>query len=387
MEIEEKLKKLNEFKQTLLDWSASYEDETRLVKLRLYINQNIVWVHQEVVEARCFRTLTIGPPPNVGGLIMQNVDPFAMLFDPPYGIKMTAIVADMIDQTIGVLNMLAPEAIEEASTPKIGYNIERNYAFVAMAIDPDNPELEDVLDAIKEGAVRCGIQAERVDKVQSNDRITDIILDSIKKAEYVIVDITNSQPNVFYEAGFAQGIGKTPIFIAKDGAKLEFDLKDYPVIFFKNLKQLKDDLEARLRALANHKNKTLYQQNQEESNASIVTPAIQLIQDEINKVERKLKRWVYKQHQISAKILNTFLELKRSGNPSITKQNIADKASIPTFQENFSQMISIAKQNHCKIFEEKNGCIEIWEPVSQLVSEYEETILGKNSVNGTSKNP
>jgi nucleoside 2-deoxyribosyltransferase len=133
---------------------------------------------------------------------------------------------------------------------KIELNIERNYAFIAMAIDPQNSDLEDVLDAIKEGASRCGIQAERVDEAQSNERISDRILESIEKAEYMIVDLTNSRPNVFYEAGYAQGIGKIPVYIAKDGTKLEFDLKDYPVIFFKNMKQLKDRLESRLRALA-----------------------------------------------------------------------------------------------------------------------------------------
>jgi len=77
-----------------------------------------------------------------------------------------------------------------------------------------------------------------VDELQSNERITDRILESIRKAEFVIVDLTYSRPNVFYEAGYAQGIGKTPVYIAKEGTQLEFDLKDYPVIFFKNMKQL-----------------------------------------------------------------------------------------------------------------------------------------------------
>lgn len=133
--------------------------------------------------------------------------------------------------------------------------VQENYAFVAMSIDPANAELEDILEAIKEGALRCGVHAERVDEYQSNERITDRILESIDKAEYIIVDLTNSRPNVFYEAGYAQGIGKTPVYIAKYGTKLEFDLKDYPVIFFKNMKQLKDSLESRIRALAKYAEK------------------------------------------------------------------------------------------------------------------------------------
>jgi nucleoside 2-deoxyribosyltransferase len=116
-------------------------------------------------------------------------------------------------------------------------------------MDPENPDLVDILDAIKEGARRCGIDAERVDEPQYNDRITDRMLESIRKAQFVIADLTLSKPNVFWEAGYAHGIGKTPIYVARHDTRLEFDLKDYPVIFFKNMKELKDGIERRLRGL------------------------------------------------------------------------------------------------------------------------------------------
>ena len=181
---------------------------------------------------------------------MQNIDAFAMIFDPPYRRNLIPFVIDMIDQAIGVLLSSPKEEDKSRSTMSMDVHVIPNYAFVAMAMDPPNPELDDVLDAIKEGAMRCGILAERVDEPQSNERITDRILESIKKSKYVIVDLTYSKPNVYYEAGYAQGIRKTPIYIAKEGTKLEFDLKDYPVIFFRSLKQLKDSLEKRLRGLA-----------------------------------------------------------------------------------------------------------------------------------------
>jgi hypothetical protein len=72
-----------------------------------------------------------------------------------------------------------------------------------MPMDPDDLDLADVLDAIKGAALRCGLRAERIDEQQSNDRVTDRILESIRRAEYVIVDLTHSKPNVFYEAGYA----------------------------------------------------------------------------------------------------------------------------------------------------------------------------------------
>ncbi len=119
-----------------------------------------------------------------------------------------------------------------------------------MPMDRSDPNLDDVLDAIKEAGHRCGVQAERVDEPATNERVTDRILESIDRAEFVIADLTHAKPNVYYEAGYAHARGKTPIYIAREGTNLEFDLKDYPVIFFQSLKRLKDDLEKRLRGLA-----------------------------------------------------------------------------------------------------------------------------------------
>lgn len=252
METQEKIDKLEEFKRAVKEWDTSWENEERREELRTYLNQNQIWARQQVIEAKCFGTLTMGPPPAVGGLIMRNVDPFSSMFDSPYGVDLTGQVIDMIDRTIGVL-LDPPPKVKNVNEPTLIPEIVKNYAFIAMPINLDDPELEDVLDSIKEACNRCGVHAETVNEPASNDRITDRIIESIRKAEYVIVDLSQSKPNVFYEAGYAHGFGKIPIYIAKAGTKLEFDLKDYPVIFFKNMKQLKDRLESRIRGLSQSK--------------------------------------------------------------------------------------------------------------------------------------
>lgn len=126
---------------------------------------------------------------------------------------------------------------------------EKGYVFVAMPMAGNNPEYEDVLGSIKRSALECGLRAERVDELQSNERITDNLLNCILKAEYVVADLTNLRPNVFYEAGFAFGTGIVPIYIARNGTNLEFDLKDYPVIFFANCSELERKLKARFKVL------------------------------------------------------------------------------------------------------------------------------------------
>ena len=51
------------------------------------------------------KTVTIGPPPMIGGLVMKNINPFDILFTPPYGMfnDILSYCIDIIDSTIGVL--------------------------------------------------------------------------------------------------------------------------------------------------------------------------------------------------------------------------------------------------------------------------------------------
>jgi hypothetical protein len=127
--------------------------------------------------------------------------------------------------------------------------IRPNDAFIAMAMDPQDPQLEDVIDAIKDGAQLCGVTAERIDQDQSNEPITKRMLSAIDEAAFVIVDLSHPRPNVYYEAGYAQGLGKTPVYLARKGTEIPFDLKDYPVILYPNMRELKASLGERLKAI------------------------------------------------------------------------------------------------------------------------------------------
>lgn len=254
MNLDEKIAKLEAFKDLIVQWENSYPDLRRQAELRSAINREKSWVRQEVIAAHCFKAVTISPPPAVGGLVMSRVDAFTMLFNAPYGMSLVSVVMDMVDETIGVLRSSPAEADSSQDEPILREEAVPGYAFIVMPMTGGRHDFDDVHDAIKEAAARCGIQAERVDEPHSTDRITDRILESIRRAEYVIADLTDAKPNVYFEAGYAHALRKTPIYIAKAGTPLEFDLKDYPVIFFQGLRQLKDDLEKRLRGIAKAKN-------------------------------------------------------------------------------------------------------------------------------------
>lgn len=247
MDIPAKIERLRQFVSHL----DEYHD-TRSAESRRYLNENATAVRREILEAGCLQTLTISPPPMIGGLVMQHVDPFDMMFSAPYGMNLHPPIKDMIERAIGVLKEWEETGGPPASDqPAINESaVQSGFVFIAMPMAEGNALYEDVHDTIKATAESCGLSAERVDDVESNERITDRVLESIRRAEFVVADLTDARPNVFYEAGYAQGLGKTPIYIAQASTAPEFDLKDYPIIFFRNMRDLREKLDKRLRAIA-----------------------------------------------------------------------------------------------------------------------------------------
>lgn len=90
---------LEKFKQLLIDW----EVDPNSPGIRSEINKRAQKIRSYLIKAGTFRTYTISPPPMIGGLIMRNVDPFASIFDPPYGQSNIPMIIDAIEETIGVV--------------------------------------------------------------------------------------------------------------------------------------------------------------------------------------------------------------------------------------------------------------------------------------------
>ena len=93
---------LEVFRNAVSQWSQSSRPEER-EKSRSLINRRVNHVREIVTLAGCRQTLTIGPPPAIGGYVMQNVDPFRCIFEDVYGRSLNSIVFDMLDQTIGII--------------------------------------------------------------------------------------------------------------------------------------------------------------------------------------------------------------------------------------------------------------------------------------------
>jgi nucleoside 2-deoxyribosyltransferase len=72
----------------------------------------------------------------------------------------------------------------------------------------------------------------RIDEKSGPGVIFQDMQREISQSDVVIAEITPANPNVFYELGYAQALGKPTILLAQRGGKLPFDIASYRVVFY-----------------------------------------------------------------------------------------------------------------------------------------------------------
>lgn len=133
---------------------------------------------------------------------------------------------------------------------KIGRKIlNKVQGFVAMAYKPEIKQTKLFYDGIKVGIEKAGYKPLRIDKKDDfNNKICDEIVAEIKRSKFLVADYTGQNKGVYYEAGFAHGLG-IPVFFtcdAKEEEKIHFDTRQYVCIFWENLEELAKKLQLRI---------------------------------------------------------------------------------------------------------------------------------------------
>lgn len=97
------------------------------------------------------------------------------------------------------------------------------FAFVLMPFDDRFDDVYEI--GIKEAAQKAGVRAERLSDQLYAEGMLDRIYRQIDGADLVIADMSDRNPNVFYEVGYAHAKEKLVILITDDASSIPFDLQ------------------------------------------------------------------------------------------------------------------------------------------------------------------
>jgi hypothetical protein len=122
------------------------------------------------------------------------------------------------------------------------------WGFVAMWFDA---QLDDAYKNGFEPAIKdAGYDPMRIDMTQFNEKICDRIIAEIRRSRFLVADVTEHRQAVYFEAGFAMGLGLPVIFTCqKDHLDAcNFDTRQYNHIVWESPDDLREKLRNRIEA-------------------------------------------------------------------------------------------------------------------------------------------
>lgn len=154
---------------------------------------------------------------------------------------------------------ITPKGFERAEQ-LMSTQTDSTSVFVAMWFGDEVKSVYE--EAIQPAIEECGYRAVRVDKIEHNNDITDEIVVGIKGSKFVVADLTGYRGGVYFEAGYAKGLGKELILSCRkdwfDGEKdssgkwikeaVHFDLNHLNTIDWETPVELKMRLVNRINA-------------------------------------------------------------------------------------------------------------------------------------------
>jgi nucleoside 2-deoxyribosyltransferase len=96
----------------------------------------------------------------------------------------------------------------------------------------------------------AGYKPKRIDENVAPVKICDDIILEIRRSCFIVADVTEQRQGVYFEAGFALGLGLSVIWTVRGDNvdKLNFDTRQYRHIVWSTPEGLRAELQARIEA-------------------------------------------------------------------------------------------------------------------------------------------
>ena len=121
------------------------------------------------------------------------------------------------------------------------------HAFVAMWFDASTQAVWK--EAIEPAVTDAGFKPIRIDLKEHNNKICDEIIAEIRKSRFLVADFTGQRGGVYFEAGYAIGMGLPVIWQVRRGEpEPHFDTRQYNHIVYESEEDLRHRLYNRIMA-------------------------------------------------------------------------------------------------------------------------------------------
>jgi hypothetical protein len=131
--------------------------------------------------------------------------------------------------------------------------VPASFPDLVFVLMPFKDELDDLyFYGIRGSAERVGLRCKRADELIHDAEIMQEVIDHIKRARVIVAEVSDHNPNVFYEVGWAHALERPTILVARDGVSLPFDIAHINTVFYKSIKDLDDKLSERFRGLGSN---------------------------------------------------------------------------------------------------------------------------------------
>jgi uncharacterized protein YuzE len=103
------------------------------------------------------------------------------------------------------------------------HRVDERLCFVIMPFDTSFAGVHQTIKGVVEDYAGC--ECIRADQISQSTQITDDIFDYIRRARFLVADVTGSNPNVFYEVGASHALEKNVILLLHVDSKAPFDIQ------------------------------------------------------------------------------------------------------------------------------------------------------------------
>ena len=112
------------------------------------------------------------------------------------------------------------------------FDTRHDYCFVLMPFGDVSNVQSVYRDHVKTVVERCGLRCERADDIYDVSGVMQSVWEGINKARLVVADLTERNPNVFYELGIAHTLGKPVVMLSQSIDFVPFDLRHLRCIVY-----------------------------------------------------------------------------------------------------------------------------------------------------------